>query len=146
MERTLVTKARKWLTPLGYEEVYSTNHPSHTNDEVHLSKEGIRVICVLEGTEEYCRLSYDYLNDYIPATLRTVRFTIGTEMLDAAVENLKKLIAKLKYIGPRVKVYHFDCWGREGIMEGRTEIAANESDATILFKAKNPDMNFDPPY
>ena len=73
---------REWLLPLGYEECYRINHPTETNNEVHFSKDGIRVVCIKDLDEEYCYLHKDILNDKITYAIITGRYTLGTDELE----------------------------------------------------------------
>jgi len=54
--RPLVSRASRFLLPLGFVEIYSINHSTPTKDEVHFIKDGIRVICKFDG--EYFTRSF----------------------------------------------------------------------------------------
>ena len=70
-------KIREWLLPIEYVEVYRINHPSAIDNEVHFSKDGIRVICVKNKNEEYCYLHMDVIMDPYPLAIKTGKFLIG---------------------------------------------------------------------
>jgi len=60
-------------------------------------------------------------------------------------ERLEKLVAELQKDRANKK-YMFDCYDRKGKLSCKTVVAKNKEDAILLFRAKHPDLAFDPPY
>jgi hypothetical protein len=87
-------RVANWLEPLVYTIIFSINHPTSTNDNVHYIKDKIRVECYLTNSEIYCVLHYDILDAPIPSALISCKLGIETVMLDVAVENFKTLISR----------------------------------------------------
>jgi hypothetical protein len=85
-------KITDWLLPKGYVKVFA-NHPSEKDREFHFMKDGVRVICVA-ASEEYCFVSKDIMKSPHNLSLRTGRFEIGTDELDALHEYVKENASK----------------------------------------------------
>lgn len=70
---------REWLIPLGYTEIYRLNHPTDTNNEVHFTKDNIRVICIKDNDDEYCYLQSDLFLSYM-VSLQTQKFKLFEDL------------------------------------------------------------------
>ncbi len=44
------------------------------------------------------------------------------------------------------RFWYFDCWDRKGKTTSRQIEALNAENAEIIFKARYPDLGYDPPY
>ena len=88
-------RVRDWLTPKGFKEIYSNNHPTPDNVRIDYIKGNIRVQCFKKGVETYCRLSYT-VHSKLPCSLISVRLGIETEMLDVSLQNFKDTIEHFK--------------------------------------------------
>ena len=47
----------EWMSKENFKEVYRTNHPTETSNEIHYIGDGIRCVCVRNFHEEYAYLT-----------------------------------------------------------------------------------------
>lgn len=92
-------KVKDWLFPLGFTEIFSSNHPTDINDEVHWIKDGIRVISILKNgiNSEFCFLHADIIMTPYTLALKTGRYEIGTAELNNLMCWVIANEVKLKY-------------------------------------------------
>lgn len=88
--RKFHTDCSDWLTPLGYTETYSNNHPTHKK-EIHFIKDRIRVICIMEYSDKWC---YVYADKNLLG-IKTGRFPIGTSELGELHRLVKSAVSTL---------------------------------------------------
>ena len=95
------THVKEWLKPLGFEEIYSINHPTDKKDEVHFSKSGIRVICIFDSNMKYSYWKV-YADCFIPYTREVLSVQTGrygfddTGSLNLAYNYVNKARTKLE--------------------------------------------------
>lgn len=85
-----------WLLPIGFVEVFS-NHPDLQIREFHFSKDGVRVVCVINlvNKETYCYLQNDILMLPYPMAIKTGHFKIGSEDVEKVFELIKIKSSKI---------------------------------------------------
>jgi len=88
-------KISKWLTPLGYVEIYRNNLGAKER-EFHFIKNKVRVICVWSETEQYCYLHTDVMLDPHNLAIKTCKFIIGTPELEELHKSISNNGKKLK--------------------------------------------------
>lgn len=88
-------KISKWLTPLGYVEVYRNNLGSKER-EFHFIKNKVRVICVWSENEQYCYLHNDVILEPHNLAIKSCKFIIGTPELESLYQSISNNGKKLK--------------------------------------------------